>query len=60
MITCVTKTGTCNGRAIEVCELYGLSGDTKPIDVKNGSVFMEMDTGKVSIFDEENKKWYEL
>ena len=37
-------------------EFRGLSTDEKPIErVGNGSVFIELDTGKVFIFDEQNK-----
>ena len=40
----------------------GLSTDTKPITkyLKNGSLYLEMDTGKVFIFDEEYARWIEL
>lgn len=41
-------------------DLRGLSGDSKPTDVPNGSTFLEMDTGKVFIFDKENLIWLEL
>jgi hypothetical protein len=42
-------------------EFRGLSTDKKPIkNVGNGSVFFEMDTLKVFIFDEKSKKWIEL
>ena len=42
-------------------EFRGLSIDEKPIErVGNGSVFIELDTGKVFIFDEQNKTWREL
>ena len=41
-------------------EYDGLSTDTKPTDgVRNGSVFAEMDTGKVYLFDAENDQWVE-
>lgn len=46
-----------------VLEIAGLSTDTKPIDklenahVVNGSVFIEIDTGKSYVFDETNKIW---
>lgn len=49
-----------------VLELRGLSSDIKPTDfvgdtrVVNGSVFIEMDTGKGFFFDEQNKKWEEV
>ena len=42
-------------------EYRGLSTDVKPLEeAGNGSVFIEMDTGKVYIFDEENLIWIEL
>ena len=40
-------------------ELYGLSTDTKPTDVPNGSIFVEMDTSKLYVFDEESRVWTE-
>jgi hypothetical protein len=40
-------------------ELYGLSTDTKPTDVNNASVFYEMDTKKMFLFDEQNNVWLE-
>lgn len=54
MITTVTN---------EKClEFRGLSTDEKPINkyIGNGSIFLEIDTGKVFIFDEENQEWVEL
>lgn len=43
-------------------QLAGNSNEVKPTDnwVGNGSIFVEMDTGKVYIFDKENKTWKEL
>ena len=46
-------------------ELRGLSTDTKPFEfggkkIDNGSVFIEIDTGKVFMFDLENKQWKEI
>lgn len=41
-----------------VADCYGLSTDTKPLDVCNASTFYEMDTKAVFMFDEENKVWY--
>ena len=38
-------------------EAYGLSTDEKPMDMPNASPFMEMDTGKIFLFDEENAAW---
>jgi hypothetical protein len=40
-------------------EIYGLSTDVKPTDVNNASVFYEMDTKKLFMFDEENSVWRE-
>ena len=42
-------------------EYRGLSTDVKPLEeAGNGSIFIEIDTGKVFIFDEQNKTWREL
>lgn len=43
-------------------ELRGLSTDEKPTEIEtdlieNGSVFIEIDTGDVYIFDAESKEW---
>ena len=39
--------------------IYGKSSDVKPIDssIENGSVFYEMDTGNVYMFDIEDHNW---
>lgn len=37
-----------------------LSTDTKPTDWDGGSTLLEIDTGKVYAFDEENETWREL
>lgn len=37
----------------------GLSTDTKPLDCWGGSSFIEIDTGKVYLFDEANGSWEE-
>lgn len=46
-------------------ELRGLSTDTKPTTlvgkpVANGSVFIEIDTGKVYMYDLTNQTWNEV
>jgi hypothetical protein len=51
MITIVKHIGS-----IKV-ECYGLSTDQKPTDVGNASIFYEMDTTDVFMFDEYNKVW---
>lgn len=40
-------------------ELFGLSTDTKPTNVGNASIFYEMDTKKVFMFDAAGKTWHE-
>lgn len=52
------------GRAKEV-EIRGLSTDSKPTtldgkDIANGTTFIEIDTGKVYLFDKENSQWKEI
>lgn len=39
--------------------VFCLSTDTKPDTVPNGSSCVEIDTGKVYLFDAENEHWYE-
>lgn len=46
-------------------ELRGLSTDEKPTEIgekkiDNGTVFIEIDTGKMYMFDLENEEWKEL
>lgn len=56
-----------NDRYILV-ELRGLSTDTKPVIydeeidsyIDNGSTFIEIDTGKIYLFDFENQEWKEI
>lgn len=37
----------------------GRSIDTKPVNVENGDVYKEIDTGRIYHYDAENKHWYE-
>ena len=51
-----------NGEVFYLLELRGLSSDEKPVEIENGtiengSVFIEIDTGDVYIFDALNKEW---
>lgn len=46
-------------------ELRGLSTDTKPTTIENrkidnGSIFIEINTGKVYMYDLENHEWSEI
>ena len=43
-----------------ILEITGLSTDDKPTDVSNGSKFIEMDTGKIYMYDAENEQWREF
>ncbi len=48
------------GTNIYLKEIYGLQNDTKPTsNLATGSIFIEIDTGKVYFFDEENTRWIE-
>lgn len=50
-----------NARRIikNVPDFCGLSSDEKPMEAKNGSTFLEIDTGNIFKFDEDGKNWYE-
>lgn len=46
-------------------ELRGLSTDDKPStingkNISNGTLFIEIDTGKVFLYDLENEEWKEI
>lgn len=46
-------------------ELRGLSTDTKPLRkdrrvMGNGSIFIELDTAQLFMYDEENDRWLNL
>ena len=43
-------------RALAI-DAYGLSTDEKPSGYATGSVFFEIDTKKVSFYDEESDTW---
>ena len=60
MITIYKEDGLVNGDKIEL-EYRGLSTDRKPTEkVENGSVFIEIDTGKICFYDAENQEWKEV
>lgn len=42
-----------------VHDYIGLSTDDKPMNVANSSIFYEMDTKKLFMFDAQNKVWLE-
>ena len=39
--------------------LFGLSTDTKPLDVNNGTCFLEIDSSTIYFFDAEEETWIE-
>ena len=50
-----------DGRLRAVETYYGLSSDPKPTEgVNNADRYLEMDSGNVSLFDEENKQWHPI
>lgn len=60
MITKVVKTTESANKYYAAVELYGLSTDSKPTDEQNGTLFFEMDTKKVYIFNGASSTWIEL
>ena len=45
----------------QMVELFGTSGDSKPTTgYANGSTFLEVDTGKIYLFNESTSSWVEL
>ena len=55
------KTKLTDNGELMLVEMRGLSTDEKPIlSIENGSAFIEIDTGKVYLFDLENKQWKEI
>lgn len=64
MVTIYSQKDKDNNTKMEV-ELRGLSTDEKPQTIKgavvdNGSVFIEIDTGKIYMYDLENTTWSEI
>ena len=57
MITNVTQGTNMWGRNCCINEYYGLSTDEKPTDAPNASIFYEMDTKALYLFDAQNKAW---
>ena len=59
------KTSLRNDADYISCELRGLSTDEKPTEIngktiENGSVFIEINTGKIFMYDIENQSWSEI
>ena len=65
MITIFRKNETSTKGNEREIELRGLSTDTKTAtidgkDIANGTVFIEIDTGKLYMFDAQNSQWKEI
>ena len=67
MISIYQKNNSITRKGIETkeMEIRGLSTDTKPTElndetITNGSVFIEIDTGSVFVFDENGQEWNEV
>ena len=50
-----------DGTVLNIANLFGTSGDSKPTEgYANGTVFLEVDTGKIYLFNEETSTWVEM
>ena len=50
-----------NGKILAVANLFGLSTDEKPTEgYANGTFFIEVDTGKLYLFNETAGEWTEV
>lgn len=59
MITMYRKEGATYDK--QEVEYRGLSTDTKPTEnIENGTIFIEIDTGKIYMYDLENEEWKEI
>jgi len=59
------KTDIRNDATYISCELRGLSTDEKPTEIngkviENGSMFIEIDTGKLYMYDISSQTWGEI
>jgi len=64
-ISTISNQRTVEGEEAVVVELRGLSTDEKPTEVANkkvdnGSIYIEIDTGKIYMYDLENEQWKEV
>ena len=57
MVTNARDKQSVGGQFVSPVALNGLSTDTKPTNVANGSKFYEIDTGATLMFDYVSKTW---
>lgn len=62
MITAVKNDVILGGDATPraILEYRGLSTDAKPVGAINGSAYIEIDTGKVFLYDAIGQIWHEV
>ena len=65
MVSIYSKKVDIQDETINILELRGLSTDTKPTsisgnEVGNGSIFIEIDTGTIFMFDGDSSTWKEV
>lgn len=50
-----------DGTVLNIANLFGTSSDSKPTTgYANGTVFLEVDTGKIYLFNENTSTWVEM
>lgn len=64
-INTISNQRTIEGEEAIAVELRGLSTDEKPTQianklVDNGSVYIEIDTGKIYMYNIDNEQWMEI
>lgn len=61
MISIIRKENDTKNGNKSILEVRGLSTDEKPVEnINNGSVFIEIDTGKIYFYDLDNEEWKEV
>lgn len=60
MVSIYSEKVSLNDTKERILDLRGLSTDTKPTDVGNGSTFIEINTGDVYLFDGTSKTWKKI
>lgn len=61
MITIIRKESDIKNGNNSILELRGLSTDTKPTEnISNSSIFIEIDTGDLYMYDAENEEWNKI
>lgn len=57
----ITAGADANGNLLAIANIYGTSTDAKPVaGFANGTSFVEVDTGKLYLLNEEDGTWTEV